>query len=98
MNSTARSALATVVSALTAAGFKSHVATGRGKRPGFTVRDGRTVGGRTGAVLFDYTSGNGEFPRMCDALVAAGYTLTDHEGGSNYVKYGCARVRRAADV
>jgi len=96
MKTAARSALATVTAALTRAGFKSSIETGRNRRPGFHTRDGRTIGCAGGVVLFDYTAGNGDFAKMCNALIAAGYTLTDAEGGANYVARGCARVKLAA--
>lgn len=92
----ARSALSTVTAILARAGFKAVVLTGRNRRPGYGVRDGQTIGCARGVVVFDYTGGNGEFPLMCEALVAAGYTLTDAEGGADYVARGCARARRPA--
>lgn len=96
MKTAARSALATVTAALTRAGFKSSIETGRNRRPGFHTRDGRTIGCAGGVVLFDYTGGNGDFSKMCDALVAAGYVLTDPDGGADFVSRGCARVKPAA--
>ena len=89
MKTAARSAASTVVSLLTAAGFKSHVPTGRGRRPGYTVH-GKSHLIPTLAV-FDHC-GPVEFARICDTLVAAGYTLTDAQGGQNHVAYGCARL------
>ena len=96
MKTAARSALATVTAVLVAAGFKSSIETGRNRRPGFHTRDGRTIGCVSGVVLFDYTGGNGDFSKMCDALVAAGYVLTDADGGAEFVARGCARVKLAA--
>ena len=93
MKTATRSALATVTSILVRAGFKAVVHTGRNRRPGFATHDGRTLGVAGGVVLFDYTRGNGDFSKMCDALIAAGYALTDAEGGANFVARGCARVR-----
>jgi len=98
MKTAARSALATVTSILVRAGFKSSIETGRNRRPGFHTRDGRTIGVAGGVCLFDYTRGNGDFAKMCDALVAAGYVLTDAEGGANFVARGCARVRLQTTV
>jgi hypothetical protein len=98
MKTAARSALATVTSILVRAGFKAVVHTGRNRRPGFHTCDGRTVGVAGGVVLFDYTRDNGDFAKMCDALIAAGYALTDAEGGANFVARGCARVRLRATV
>lgn len=94
MKSAARSALSTVTATLTAAGFKAEVDTRRTRTPGFRVRDGQTLGFRAGIVLFDYTRGNGEFPKMCEALIAAGYTLTDANDGPDFVKFGVARVSK----
>lgn len=96
MKTAARSALATATAVLVAAGFKAVVHTGRNRRPGFATHDGRTLGVAGGICLFDYTRGNGDFAKMCDALTAAGYALTDAEGGANYVARGCARVKLAA--
>ena len=96
MKTAARSALATVTAVLTRAGFKSSIETGRNRRPGFHTRDGRTIGCARGIVLFDYTAGNGDFSKMCEALVAAGYALTDSDGGADYVARGCARVTAPA--
>ena len=96
MKTAARSALATVTAALTRAGFKAVVHTGRNRRPGFSTHDGRTLGVAGGVVLMDWTAGDGDFAKMCDALVAAGYVLTDAEGGAEFVARGCARVKLAA--
>lgn len=96
MKTAARSALATATAVLVAAGFKSSIETGRHRRPGFHTRDGRTLGLAGGVCLFDYTGGNGDFSKMCDALVAAGYVLTDADGGAEFVARGCARVKLAA--
>ena len=98
MKTAARSALATVTAVLTRAGFKSSIETSRNRRPGFHTRDGRAIGVAGGVCLFDYTRGNGDFAKMCDALIAAGYALTDAEGGANFVARGCARVRLQAAV
>lgn len=98
MKTAARSALATVTAVLTRAGFKSSIETGRNRRPGFHTRDGRAIGVAGGVCLFDYTRGNGDFAKMCDALIAAGYALTDAEGGADFVARGCARVRLQAAV
>lgn len=70
MKTATRSALATVTSILVRAGFKAVVHTGRNRRPGFATHDGRTLGVAGGVVLFDYTRGNGDFSKMCDAARA----------------------------
>ena len=90
----ARSASTSGPAALRAAGFEAHIPTGRNRRPGFSVRLATGVP-RPGIYVFDHC-GSAEFARMCEALVAAGYTLTDAEGGSEYVARGCARARRPA--
>jgi len=90
----ARSAITTTTAALRAAGFEAHIPTGRNRRPGFPVRLATGVP-RPGIYVFDHC-GSAEFARMCEALVAAGYSLTDAEGGSEYVARGCARARRPA--
>lgn len=79
---------------LTRAGFKAAVESGRPdkRRAGFTARCFNNERGvARGVWLFDHCVA-GEFAGVCAALESAGYTLVDASGGSNFVRYGCARV------
>lgn len=95
MHSKARSAVATVVSVLKAAGFSAQIPMGRAKRPGFAARFISGVP-RPGVYIFDYCV-PGDFAKLCEALKLTGYSLEDASGGQNFLQYGAARVRKIAE-
>ena len=54
---------------------------------------------RGAVTVFDYFADDGaSFARACDALVAAGFAVTDCSParGSDFVRFGAARVTRPA--
>ena len=77
MKTAARSDLATVTATLVAAGFKSHVPTGRGRRPGFTVRGRSQL--MPALCVFDYCA-PGEFAKVCATLRTRAWIRTAANG------------------